>query len=167
VVTNVTGSINRFEHPVLGPFEAESWEWRSRAKIAIPFLDGREFLVSIVPPEDEAQPVAQQFDAIVHLVQAPPSYLDEFSAAMARAYLDEIRPEYLRIRKEIPDADIKPRELPDLKLPSDIWGRIKAAEYLWVNDDASVHVSFKTRFDAEHALNVRLVNRAIERVWME
>jgi hypothetical protein len=163
----VNAPTRKIEHPVLGPFATESWEWRARGKIAIPCLDGRKFDVSIVAPEDGDEPVPAQFDAILHLVQAPLSCREEFSAAMLRAYSEHIRPDYLGIMKEVPDSGISARQLPELHAPEDIWGRIKAPEYLWVNLDASVHVSFKTRFDAEHSLNVRLANGVIERVFME
>jgi hypothetical protein len=159
--------IRKFDHPVLGPFEGEFWEWRAQQPMTLRCTGHSTSNISIEVPESAERPSDEQFQQIINVIEAPPSFRDEIAAAIFQAYSKEIRPEYLDIIAEIPDVNLTAEQLPELRTADDVWSLITGLYYLWINEDAAVNVDFNVSFDEEHQLHVRVKNRVIERVWME
>jgi hypothetical protein len=157
----------KFEHPVLGPFEGELWEWQALRPMTLGCTGHSTANISIEVPESAERPSDAQFQQIIDVIEAPPSFRDEIAAAIFQAYSEEIRPEYLRIIAEIPDVSLTAEQVPELRTADDVWSLITGLYYLWINEDAAVNVDFSVSFDEEHQLHVRVKDRAIERVWME
>ena len=151
----------RLEHPVLGIFEGQGWEWQAQNVLSFPCTGFSTRYVSIVAPDGHDSPTPEQIQALVDLIHLPASFRAQIASAIFKAYVEEIRPDYL----EIEDSWIFPRaNLLDVKAAEDIWSVIKELHYVWVNDDASIMVNFSVTFDIEHELRVEMVGGEVRSV---
>lgn len=158
--------MKRCVHPVLGEFKGEHGEWRPQRELSFAWGYSTRN-VSIVTQDSVDQPTERQFDTLVDLLARPASFRDELGAAIFRAYFMEFRPEYLSMLSEDTTYDFSEADLPELRDEADAWRLVTALYAIWVHEDATVNVSFRTTFDSEHELRVHISERAIVQVWME
>jgi hypothetical protein len=155
-----------FIHPKLGPFDADSGEWLAAVPLTFPCTGYSASNISIVADENLG-PGDEQFQAVLDLIEAPPSFRGVLAEAMFQAYSNEIRPEYLERIATEPGANISTDKLPELQAADEIWWLIDGVHSIRVNENATLSIDFRVMFDAKRGLHVAIKARAIERVWME
>jgi hypothetical protein len=160
----------QINHPVLGVIQGENWEWylRRQTETVFPCTGYSTKNVSIAVDRSLDRPTASQLQALVRLKKAPISFRDAIAQAVFRAYVDEIRPEYLKkISDTRYDYGVTLSDLPEALKPDDVWKFVTGLYYVWVNEDSTVSVEYSVTFDHEEELHVLIDGSRVERVWME
>lgn len=149
-----------FIDPALGEIVNYSGEWRLVEKKDFPWLGYSTNNISII--SNASTPTEGQLIGLKNLISEPPGFRAKFEKVIFDAYRNEIREIYLG-----EDQVVDPNNLPLIKKKENIWQVIENLYYVWVNEDASIHVSLSTIYDSEHELQVKIVDGKPIEAWME
>lgn len=162
-----------FEHPVLGKFSGSRGEWFNGSATEVAGLGVIFRNFSICVSESQEAPSEDQLLRLVALITSDISLREHVENCYFNAYKNEIRKEYLEIYESWgedewggPAPDLV-EMLPELANPTEIWGLITEPDYIWCDEDAIFSISFMTKYDLEHPVNLEFVEGKIARVWHE
>jgi hypothetical protein len=155
-------------HPTLGTFQTEGWEWHLQRTVQFACVGFSSGAVYICVNNQFDVPSAEQYQQLVDLIALPQSFRVVVEKAIFSAYVTEIRAEYLEaINDRGFKCNFSSDEMQAVESSGDVLRFIIDLYCVWMHEDASVDMVFRTRLDIEHQLRVLLRGTRAERIWME